>query len=296
MKKNWLAFVIGVFLLFISYALVFINVNKRPVDKKIYYSIGTVVDFKGDIQKKTNETKKLPLNFNDTVFSNHHYTLDENSYIEIEINNQNLNILGPAEFTFNVADAQARVVFINFSVFTETLPKDFESKNITLTYRGWMIQPFFDPVKDFEESEKRKLEGLIDVDTELSVKNSLKSSFENSLKKSVKNSVKGKDISKPPPIPEEEKNSYLEEIISIKRPLLKKCYENYLLDNPMATGELIVEFTLNTNGRVSSAKIKDSSFFKSKGFKLCIVNVFKQIRSRPFSGDHIQITYPIEFM
>ena len=137
-----------------------------------------------------------------------------------------------------------------------------------------MIQSFFDPVRDFQESEKRELEGLSDIGTKPTEE----------------------ELGDPLPIPEEEKSSYLEEIISIKRPLLKKCYENYLLDNPMATGELVVEFTLNTNGRVSSAKVKDSSFFRSEAFKLCIVNVFKQIRSRPFSGDHIQVTYPIEFM
>jgi hypothetical protein len=274
MKKNWLAFTIGVFLLLISCTLIFIGMNKHLVDKKVYYSIGTIVDFKGDILKETDEDKKLSLKFNDLVYSNHRYTLGDDSYIEIEINGQSLNILGPAEFTFNVVDAQARVVFINFSEFTEVLPKNFESKNVNLTYRGWMIQSFFDPVRDFEESEKRTLEGLTDVGTE----------------------PDPEEVGEPQPIPEEEKSSYLEEIISIKRPLLKKCYENYLLDNPMATGELVVEFTLNTNGKVSSAKVKDSSFFRSEGFKLCIVNVFKQIRSRPFSGDHIQVTYPIEFM
>jgi len=276
MKKNWFALITGVFLLLISGMLIFIGMNRHLIDKKTYYSIGTVIDFKGNIQKETNEIQKLPLKFNDPVFSNHRYTLGENSYIEIEINDQSLNILGPAEFTFNIVDAQAKVVFINFSVFTEILPKDFESKDITLTYKGWMIQSFFDPVRDLKKSEKRNLGGLIDTGTEPLVKDIPKS--------------------KPLPIPEEEKNSYLEEIISIKRPLLKKCYENYLLDNPMATGELVVEFTLNTRGRVSSAKVKDSSFFRSEAFKLCIVNVFKQIRSRPFSGDHIQVTYPIEFM
>ena len=275
MKKNWFIFFIGVLLLLIGCTLVFIAMNKHLINKKVYYSIGTVVDFKGDIQKETeDEGQKLSLKLNDTIFSNHRYTLGNESYIEIEINGQKLSILGPAEFTFNVVDAQARVVFINFSEFTETLPKDFESKNINLTYRGWMIQSFFNPVRDLEESEKRKLEGLTNVGDEPTPE----------------------DVKEPLPIPEEEKNSYLEEIISIKRPLLKKCYENYLLSNPMATGELVVEFTLNTNGKVSSAKVKDSSFFRGEAFKLCIVNVFKQIQSRPFSGDHIQVTYPIEFM
>ena len=274
MKKNWLALIIGVLLLLVSCSLIFIGMNQHLVGKKVFYAIGTIVDFKGDILKETDEERKLPLKFNDPVYSNHRYQLGNDSYIEIEINGQTLNILGPAEFTFNVIDAQSRVVFINFREFTEVLPKDFESKSINLTYRGWMIQSFFDPVRDFEESEKRELEGLNSINSEPTAE----------------------ELSEPLPIPENEKSSYLEEIISIKRPLLKKCYENYLLDNPMATGDLVVEFTLNTNGRVSSAKVKDSSFFRSEGFKLCIVNVFKQVRSRPFTGDHIQVTYPIEFM
>ena len=274
MKKNWLALVVGVVLLLISCSLLFIGTSKYLVNKKVFYAIGTVVDFKGNILKEADEDRKLALDFNDPVYSNHRYKLGEDSYIEIEINGQTLNVLGPAEFTFNVIDAQSRIVFINFSEFTEVLPKDFESKSISLTYRGWMIQSFFDPVEDFENSEKRELEASGSINSEPTKE----------------------ELSEPLPIPEDQKSSYLEEIISIKRPLLKKCYENYLLDNTMATGDLIVEFTLNTNGRVSSAKVKDSSFFRSEGFKLCIVNVFKQIRSRPFTGDHIQVTYPIEFM
>jgi len=276
MKKNWLALFIGVLLLLVSCSLIYIGMNKHLTKSKVYYSIGSVVDFKGDVKKETDEAARLTLKFGDQVFSNHKYTLGEESYIEIEINGQSLNILGPAEFTFNVVDAKARLVFINFSEFTEILPKDFESQSISLTYKGWMIQSFFDPVKDFENSDKQELQGLKDIANE--------------------DVETVEDTEEPLPIPEEEKSSYLEEIISVKRPLLKKCYENYLLDNPMATGELVVEFTLNSSGRVSSAKVKDSSFFRSEAFKLCIVNVFKQIRSRPFSGDHIQVTYPIEFM
>ncbi len=275
MKKNWLALTLGILLFFTGCLMVVFGLNKHWLGQKFYYSIGKVIDFKGEVLKQTDlDTKKSQVTFNDKIYSNHKYYLKKDSYVEMEINTQTLNIVGPAVFTFNVLSSKSKTVFINFNEFTEILPKDFKSENINLTYKGWTIEAFFDPVKDLENSEKRNLKGL--------------NSFEEL----------GDEVVSEEPLPllEEEKSSYIEEIISIKRPLLKKCYENYLQDNPMSTGSLMVEFTLSTSGRVSSAKVKDSSFFRSESFKLCIVNVFKQIRSRPFSGDHIQVTYPIEFM
>jgi len=276
MNKSWITLFSGLMLLLVSCVLIFFSMNKHLNNEKLFYTIGKIADVKGDVKKENDGKKTNKIKFNDLIYSNDKYTLGSDSYIEIEIDGETLNIIGPAEFTFNVMDANSRLVFVNFSEFTELLPKDFESKKINLTYRGWLIQPFFDPQKDFESSQKQKLQG-----------------YKSDFKDEISEQQEGIE---PQPIPEEDKSSYLEEIISIKRPLLKKCYENYLLDNPMATGELVVEFTLSSNGKVSSAKVKDSSFFRGESFKLCIVNVFKQIKSRPFSGEHIQVSYPIEFM
>lgn len=273
MIKGVLSLVLGFVLLIISGGLLYLNLNTHLLGDKTYYKIGAVEDYKGNVFKHSPDSKTNRIDFGDPIYSNQAYVLEDNSYIEVQINKETINILGPAKFNFNIVNPSSRKVFINFSEFTEVLPKRFESDSIQLTYKGWTIEPFFNPKTDLEKSDKTQLE-----------------KSEDRLEEDV--AVEEKE---PQPIPEEEKPSYLEEIISIKRPLLKKCYENYLKENPMATGELTVEFTLQNNGRVSSARVKDSSFFRSELFKTCIVNVFKQIRSRPFAGDTLQVTYPIEF-
>lgn len=273
MTKGVIVLILGFCLLIISGALLYINLNTHLLTDKTYYRIGTIEDYKGKVTKFTQDVKTDKIGFGDPIFSNQAFTLENESYLEVQINSETVNILGPAKFSFNVVNPNTKKVFINFNQFTEVLPKKFESDSIILTYKGWTVEPFFNPKTDLEKSEKTLLDkspNAFDEDT----------AFEET---------------EPKPIPEEEKPSYLEEIISIKRPLLKKCYENYLKENPLATGELTVEFTLQNNGRVSSARVKDSSFFRSELFKTCIVNVFKQIRSRPFAGDTLQVTYPIEF-
>ncbi len=265
MKSNKLffsLFSLGLICIFIAGLSLFLSLNPSLLKKQIQYEIGFVVSTTGDVKKYLTKSKKEPLKIKQKIYSKERFILATDSVATFILSNEEITLSGPADVSFEVISPETKKVFVNFSEFEGINPKN-EFQNLILTYKGWIIKPYFNK-SDLEDSTHYNIK----VPTKL------------------KNNSPNNILDKKP---------LLDELIASKRFLLKKCYENYLRKNPLATGKLVVEFTLQRTGKVSSSKIKDSSFFKDELFKNCIANVFTRIKTSPFNGSSIIVTYPIEF-
>ncbi len=256
-------FLLGLICLAIAGLSLFAGLNPALLKPTIQYEIGHITSFKGKAEKATFPSGRERLLKKQKVYSKERFILGRRASITFKLSGESITVFGPADLNLEVISPETKKVFINFSKFEEVRPKENFS-NLTLTYKGWLIEPYFEK-EDLNSSSSR------------SIKASTISHGEDSSHKSPR-----------------EKN-FLNELIASKRSLLKRCYENYLRKNPMATGKLVVEFTLQNSGRVSSSRVKDSSFFKDESFKNCLQDVFRRIKTKPFEGDAIPVTYPIEF-
>ena len=234
--------------------------NPNIFKDKVQYEVGIVRSFKGATSLESNEP--VSLSSGQPIYSKEKFKVEAGGSISLQLAKEDIKIFGPAQFEIQVISPEKAQVFINFSKYTNVEPK-VAFDQIKLTFDGWLIEPYFS-AEDLEtrNSQELSLPAITKEDSQ--------------------------DTS-------EMKESMLDELIGAKRDLLKRCYENYLRKNPMATGKLVVEFTLQNSGRVSSSRVKDSSFFKDESFKNCVQDVFTRIKTSPFSGDAILVTYPIEF-
>lgn len=261
---------IGLFLIGLAALGLYTNLSDQTYTKTVYYEIGEVLELKGYVKKIIKKDKVSTSNKSDKVFSNQVFEVGKDSMIKFKLAEEVISIFGPSSFSFNLVDPSTKEIFINFAKFESVLPFNKSFEHIKLTYNGWQIESFFKS-SDLNTDKKQDFKpDSIDTDK-----------FE----------TDDEDLD----ISNENKSSKLEEAIAIKRPLLKKCYENYLKENPLATGKLVVEFSLQPSGRVSSTRIKDSSFFQDSQFKKCIQNVFSRVKISPFNGQAILVSYPIEF-
>ncbi len=260
-KLFFFLFSLGLICLSIAGLSLFLSLNPSLLKPQIQYEIGSVVSTTGSVEKYLTESKRKPVIIKQKIYSKERFILAPNSVITLILSDEEITLFGPADVNFQVISPETKKVFINFSEFKEVSPKN-EFQNLILTYKGWIIKPYFN-------------------------KNDLKDSTHHDINIPAKSKDTSNNILNKKPL--------LDELIANKRSLLKKCYENYLRKNPMATGKLVVEFTLQRTGKVSSSRIKDSSFFKDELFKNCIIEVFTRIKTLPFDGSSILVTYPIEF-
>lgn len=254
----------GLVCILIAGLSLFISLNPNVFKNKVQYEVGFVKDFRGSVSLISGEdsdlvSKSLPL------YSKEEFKVGPESSVTLMLAKEIITIVGPAQFDIQVISPEKAQVFLNFSKYTDVEPK-ISFEQIKLTFNGWLIEPYFNEGDlETENTKELSLPAISGGDSENTQETS------------------------------EMKESMLDELIGAKRDLLKRCYENYLRKNPMATGNLVVEFTLKNSGRVSSSRIKDSSFFKDESFKNCVQDVFTRIKTTPFSGDAILVTYPIEF-
>lgn len=265
MKSNKLflfLFSLGLICLAFAGLSLFLGLNPSLFKPPVQYRIGSILSVKGDVTIGLIASSREAAVKDRFVYSKERVVLKGNSSATFKLSGESITISGPADLTLEVISPETKKIFINFSKFKEVSPKD-EFKNLILTYKGWVIEPYFNS-NDLNSSTLQKIQTHSISDEE-----------------------------RPDDKPEED--DLLNELIASKRSLLKRCYENYLRKNPMATGKLVIEFTLQNTGKVSSSKIKDSSFFKDGAFRNCLQDVFRRIKTDPFEGPSILITYPIEF-
>lgn len=263
-KTFLVLFFSGLLCIFIAGLSLFISINPHLFQNYIQYEVGSLSSLNGLVQKKDEAGKKHDMSKGQKVYSKESFFIGPNSSAEFKLSGEKLNIIGPAAFDIHVVSPEKAQVFVNFSKFS-SIKNATDFQNIKLTFNGWLIGPYFSEADlKTTQSQEINLPAISQKEAD----------------------EKSKDLNK---------ESMLDELIGAKRGLLKRCYENYLRKNPLATGKLVVEFTLNPSGKVSSSRIKDSSFFKDESFKNCIQDVFTRIKAKPFNGEAILVIYPIEF-
>lgn len=263
-------------LLFIGLLLVSLsafNLYKKagqPYEKpnESQYKIGYISKLGGRFEKVISKDKFASLKKNNSLFSNETYQLQEGSSLVLRLADETLSLRGPCLFKLAVFSPERKEVYVNFLTLGEIKEKSLSDK-IKLTYKGWRIQP------QFQESElqNEKSQGFKPL------------TLSESKPQEKQQSATAKSFDE----------IDWEFLVAKKRDLLRKCYENYLRKNPLAKGIITIEFNLQNSGKVSSARVEDSSFFKDETFRACIIDVFLRIKTEPFSGSPVPVQYPIEF-
>jgi len=246
---------------------------------KSVFELGILSDQIGQISIKRDK-ENIETKSGTKIYSGDIVTMAKDSEASINIGDERLTLIGPATFEIAFPNKEVRDVFLNFNTFTKTELIDKKPEHIWLVYKNWHVEPGYGVEvvdnKNYQEITLPQESESLTNDTTLS--NEAKSSEKEKATLSI-----------------DDQESSLEEAIAIKRPLLKRCYENYLKKNPQATGELTVEFTVQTSGKVSSSQIAKSSFINDSLFKTCIRDVFRKVKARSFSGEPLSVTYPIVF-
>ena len=89
-----------------------------------------------------------------------------------------------------------------------------------------------------------------------------------------------------------------EEILGVIRAQLNQirhCYEKLLQRSPNASGKINVQFIVGTNGRVSSARVKNSTI-RDGAMTGCVTSVVRRWSfPRPRGGSSVTVNYPFSF-
>jgi TonB family protein len=90
----------------------------------------------------------------------------------------------------------------------------------------------------------------------------------------------------------------IKEALSKRNESYRQCYfesEQYKGRHTLPAGEMIVDFTLQPNGKVKDEKIVSSTFPKDPNFQSCVL---EQIRKTPFEdvAQETNVRYPINFL
>ncbi len=103
---------------------------------------------------------------------------------------------------------------------------------------------------------------------------------------------------RPPPPPKKPKETlsddYISQVVMSQKPFFNRCYAQHLRLNPDSRGQIHLAFTINTQGRVSSVSLIQSSLMDPQ-LEKCTMSVIERCRFRAFDGDPIVVNYPINF-
>jgi hypothetical protein len=89
-------------------------------------------------------------------------------------------------------------------------------------------------------------------------------------------------------------NEYIDQMIAGRQGQLQKCWLSRLKDNPNLRGQLIVQFEISRRGKVRELRVADATF-DDDTLKRCVMSVIERISFRPFKGQEISLSYPINF-
>lgn len=96
------------------------------------------------------------------------------------------------------------------------------------------------------------------------------------------------------PEPETLSNEYIDEMIVSRQSQLQKCWLGRLKDNPSLKGQVLLQFEITRRGRVKDLRVADSTL-EDETLKKCVVSVIERISFRPYKGQEISLSYPINF-
>lgn len=96
------------------------------------------------------------------------------------------------------------------------------------------------------------------------------------------------------PEPDTLSNEYIDEMIVSRQNQLQKCWLGRLKDNPSLKGQILLQFEITRRGRVKDLRIADSTL-EDEMLKKCVTSVIERISFRPYKGQEISLSYPINF-
>ncbi len=89
-------------------------------------------------------------------------------------------------------------------------------------------------------------------------------------------------------------NEYLDRVISQQQELFQRCQANALRDQGEVRGQVVMALTISPQGKMENVHVMTSNIQNDKLLS-CLVQVFEQIKFKPFSGPSIVRSYPLSF-
>ncbi len=102
------------------------------------------------------------------------------------------------------------------------------------------------------------------------------------------------DIGENPFLPSGLSQSQIKTVIERNLTRIRFCYDSQLRRNPNLSGKVVVSFTINGNGRVSTVKLKTRKF-RGSYLDSCVSEAIRGWSFPKFSGDPISVDYPFIF-
>lgn len=79
-----------------------------------------------------------------------------------------------------------------------------------------------------------------------------------------------------------------------QKTFFNRCFAKHVVQNPDASGDIILGFLLLPQGKISNTRVLSSSF-KDPELEKCLTSVIERSPFKRFAGDPISVTYPIRF-
>ncbi len=89
-------------------------------------------------------------------------------------------------------------------------------------------------------------------------------------------------------------SEYIQETLKRQIPALDKCYKQLLHRTPGITGQVVLAFTIEKGGKISSSEVSTATISDNE-FKRCLTEVLRRVEFKSFAGDPITSTFPISF-
>lgn len=89
-------------------------------------------------------------------------------------------------------------------------------------------------------------------------------------------------------------DDYIAQIVNSQKPFFNRCYAQHLRLKPDSRGQIHMAFTIDTEGKVSSVSLVNSTM-SDPALEKCTMSVLERCRFKKFDGDPIVVNYPINF-
>lgn len=89
-------------------------------------------------------------------------------------------------------------------------------------------------------------------------------------------------------------DEYIEKKVSQQISLFEDCLVKGLSEDGVATGNILVGFSILPTGKTTDVKAINSQL-NSEKLKSCVLDVFKRMRFKSFQGETIPFSYPLDF-
>ncbi len=86
----------------------------------------------------------------------------------------------------------------------------------------------------------------------------------------------------------------IETILNAKKNDFFKCFGQLIQKNPLASGQVLISFTIEKMGSTSKVEISKSDILDNS-FKSCLIEVVARTHFRAFSGAPIATVFPLKF-